>query len=474
MDNYENAEKDPKGAGGEDAYTYVGRKPKTVPLYVAICIAFAVAVFCVLITFSICTMTMIDKPESGDQSGQGDIGINTESLDVPSYFKDAIALDSVFKEYSFDGIDEEKMGEAILDAYIAATGDLYAEYLNAEEYEAYFADRKGEFVGIGVSVVNSEITVGGRSYKVIEVISVFKDSPALESGVKVGDCIMYVEDAGKMTLVNSLGYTEALDLMLGEAGTKVNFVALRRNGTSFDEISFSIERRRVETQSVTYKVSQTDKRVGIIGITGFDMTTPGQFKDAVDTLKNVHGCEYFVFDVRNNPGGALDSIETVLTYFLEEGDVIVSTEYADGHTETQYARVKRYVEEYSGFDVAKHEIGMYRDLKCIVITNENTASAAELFTATLRDYDIAKVVGGRTYGKGCMQTLLPLDTYGLDGGLKLTVAMYYSKSKTDYHLTGIKPDYEVELDKEALEYNFFLLPEDKDDQLMAAIEELTK
>ena len=203
------------------------------------------------------------------------------------------------------------------------------------------------------------------------------------------------------------------------------------------------------------------------------MTTPPQFKEAVDTLKG-QGCEYFVFDVRNNPGGAHDSIETVLTYFLNEGDEIISTEYSTGEKETQYARVKKYSSEYSGFNVSKEEIGMYKDLKCIVLTNENTASAAELFTATLRDYNIAKVVGGTTYGKGCMQTLFPLDAYGIEGGLKLTVAMYYSKSKTVYHGTGIVPDYAVALSDEALEYNFFLLPEDKDAQMQKAIEELTK
>ena len=117
---------------------------------------------------------------------------------------------------------------------------------------------------------------------------------------------------------------------------------------------------------------------------------------------------------------------------------------------------------------------MYKDLDCIVITNSSTASAAELFTATLRDYQIAKVVGDTTYGKGCMQTLFPLEGYGIEGGLKLTVAMYYSMSKTVYHGTGIVPDYPVELSDEAKKINFFLLPEEKDDQLLTAIDKLVK
>ena len=483
MDNNENPIVDTESQESQDRFVYTGKKPKTIPLYIAICVIIASIVLSVLATFTLHTVFggfydygRDDIEETATEgAGQGNQGGETpNSGNVPGYFEDLIILDEIFKAYSFDGFDEDTMREAILDAYIAATGDIYAEYLNAEEYAAYFEDRKGEFVGIGVSIVNSEVTVNGFTYKVMEVIAVYKDSPALESGVRVGDCIMYVDNGGEMTLVNEIGYTKALDVMLGEAGTLANFTVYRPDGSDYEIIDFSIARRKVVTQSVYHRVSETDPKVGIINITGFDMTTPGQFKNAVNTLKETHGCEYFVFDVRNNPGGALDSIDTVLAYFLNEGDLIVSTEYSDGYTESAYARPKRYSAEYSGFDISREEIGMFKDLKCIVITNENTASAAELFTATLRDYELAEVVGGTTYGKGCMQTLFPLSGYGLEGGLKLTVAMYYSASKTVYHGTGIVPDFEVALSQEALEYNFFLLPEEKDDQLLKAIEELTK
>jgi carboxyl-terminal processing protease len=136
--------------------------------------------------------------------------------------------------------------------------------------------------------------------------------------------------------------------------------------------------------------------------------------------------------------------------------------------------VKNYAAPYEGLSVSASDIGKYKDLDCVVLVNENSASAAELFTATLRDYGIAKIVGTKTFGKGSMQTLFPLTSYGLEGGLKLTVARYFSKSHTDYHGIGIEPDISVELSDEALEYNFFLLPEEKDDQMLAAIAELTK
>ena len=454
-------------------YAHTGKPARNVPLHITICLVVIFTLVAVLATFSACEMLKksdltekTDEPLTNSASSAYD--------DLPEYIKELIKLDEVFRKNSFDGVDEEEMKKAILDAYVEATGDIYAEYMDAEEYADYFTDQSGEFVGIGVSVVNAEIEVNGNGYRVMKIISVFKDSPAIEHGVMVGDCIMYVDNGEEMTLVDHLGYTKALDVMLGEAGTEAKFVVLRPNGEEYTEIEFSIPRRKVTTESVSFRVSETNNKVGIINITGFDMTTPTQFKNAVDTLKDTYKCEHFVFDVRNNPGGSLASIQAVLSYFLEENDLIISTEYADGTTESLYATPLKYVAEYSGYDVEREEIGMYKDLDCIVITNEGTASAAELFTATLRDYDIAEVVGTHSYGKGCMQTLFPLSGYGLEGGLKLTVAMYYSASKTVYHGVGIMPDYEIDLSEEAKKINFFLLTEEEDAQLLKAIEVLTK
>ncbi len=450
------------------------RKQRRAPLSVVISLLLIYSIVCTLFVFASCEMS---KGGLGQQVQQPPQIVISDELDLPDYVRDLLTMDEIFKYYSYDGVDEEEMKTNLLKAYIAATGDVYAEYMTAEEYEAYMSESTGEFVGIGVSIVETTISIGGYTYKVMEVISVFKDSPALESGVRVGDCIVYVGGGEERTLVDTIGYTKALDIMLGEAGTVAEFTVFRPDGKTGDytEINFAIERRKVETESVYYRVSESDDKVGIVNITGFDLTTPTQFTDAVDTLLE-QGCEHFVFDMRNNPGGSLDSIETVLAYFLNEGDLIVSTEYSDGSTQYDYVKVKKYTDKYSGFDVTRSDIGKYKDLDCIVLVNENTASAAELFTATLRDYGIAKVVGITTYGKGCMQTILPLDYYGLEGGLRVTVAMYFSKSHHVYHEIGIIPDegLEVQLSEEALEYNFFLLPEAKDDQLKTAIAELLK
>ena len=457
------------------AYEYAPekrRRTRTIPLAVAVSMIAALMVLTLLFTFAACGFYGIGSNGALEQGGE----IHIDGANLPSYVEELVKLDEIFKTYSYDGIDEEAMVDAMLKAYISATGDVYAEYMNAEEYEAYNSESAGEFVGVGISVVNTTIEINGYNYRVMQIISVFSNSPALESGVRVGDYIMYVGGGEDKVLVDAIGYTEALDRMLGEAGTKAEFSVFRPDKSAeigYTEVSFSIERRKVTSESVYYRVSETDSRVGIGNITGLDQTTAIQFCDAVDSLL-AEGCEYFVFDVRNNPGGALASIEAVLSYFLDEGDLIVSTEAADGSKQEDFVAVRNYGKKYEGYNVARSDIGKYKDLKSVVITNGNSASAAELFTATFRDYGIAKIVGEKTYGKGCMQTIIPLDKYGMEGGLRVTSAMYFSMSHTVYHGIGIEPDYPVSLSEEALEYNFFLLPEEKDDQLLTAIDVLTK
>jgi carboxyl-terminal processing protease len=457
------------------------KKPKSIPLAVAVSLIAAFSALSILFTFVICG-GFYQQPQvivsGGDNSSETTAEDNKIEIPegTPDYISDLIKLDEIFRAFSYDGVDEEAMGDAVLKAYISATGDPYAEFMNAEEYAAYNSESAGEFVGVGVSIVNTTIEINGYKYKVLEVISVFENSPALESGLKEGDCILYVGGGENRVMVDVLGYTQALDDLLGEAGTVAEFTVFRPDKTEnigYKEIEFAITRRKVTTESVRYQVSETDSRVGIVNITGFDQTTAPQFTRAVDSLI-AEGCEYFVFDVRNNPGGALASIEIVLSYFLNEGDLIVSTEMSDGTKQEEFVSERDYGSYWAGYNISREEIGKYKDLKSVVITNENSASAAELFTATFRDYNIAPIVGGTTYGKGCMQNIYPLDRYGIDGALRVTIAMYFSKSHTVYHGTGIVPDYPVELSEEAKEYNFFLLPEELDDQLQKAIDVLTK
>ncbi len=429
------------------------KKPRTVSLTTAVILAAAVGLFCIMITFGICSRHMTDSM----------------GKDTPEYVKDLIALDKFFREYSYDGINEKEFGERLLDAYIDYSGDIYAEYYSEEELEALTQDMTGEFVGIGVGVVESTFTLNGKTTSAIQIVSVYENSSAEEAGILAGDMITHIGIGDDAQSVTDLGYNAALDKLAGKEGTKAKFIVHRKNEAGeYEPIEYTITRKKVVTVSVKGKVCETDNKVGIITITNFDYTTPPQFCEAVDSLKKA-GCEYFVIDLRNNPGGYVESIVSVVSYFLDEGDLVMTVEDREGKVTEKYTVKERSNEQFS---ITKKDIGKYKGMQLAVLVNENTASAAELFTATVRDYSLGKIIGVKTYGKGCMQRTYYLDNYGLKGALKLTTSMYFSKSHESYHGIGITPDIEVVLSDEAKEYGASPIPHDKDNQLQCAIENL--
>ncbi len=401
--------------------------------------------------------------------------------DTDSDFGKLKLLSMLFEQagYYADQVSEEDRLEAVLKAYMEATGDDYAEYYTEEEYAALVSDNTGHYEGIGVSVIQTELTVEGYRYKVFQVISIYQNAPAAASGLQVGDYIFGIRssDESYVTIDGLGGYTAALNAMRGESGTQVELAVFRQEGESYRTESFSITRSSFVTESVDYTVSEQDPTIGIVRIREFDMTTPKQLKEAVDRLL-ADGAERFVFDLRNNPGGDLRSIQAVLTYFLNAGDVILSAIDRDGNkVASYYAETLTLSGDYAACNVTADEIGMYRDLDMVVLCNENTASAAEVFTATMRDYGLATIVGETTYGKGIMQSIIPLSQYSYgvyDGYIKMTTYAYVTKCDVPYHQIGIVPDVEVELSKEARSYNIYTLPQSLDDQLIAAIAQFAR
>ena len=269
-----------------------------------------------------------------------------------------------------------------------------------------------------------------------------------------------------MVSVTEIGYEAARELMAGEEGSFVEFRYYRADDSGeYKAHEIKMERRKVTTISVKGEICATDAKVGIIRISNFDYTTPVQFCEAVDSLTK-QGCTDFVIDLRGNPGGYVESVAAVLSYFLDEGDLIMTAEDRDGGVaEKQTASVRE--NEY--FSVKKSDIGKYKGMKMSVLVGGDTASAAELFTATVKDYSLGTVVGVKTYGKGCMQKTYLLKEYGLEGALKLTTHMYYSKSHTSYHGEGIVPDITIELSDKAQSYAGAPIPHDEDNQLQRAI-----
>ena len=236
-----------------------------------------------------------------------------------------------------------------------------------------------------------------------------------------------------------------------------------------EQKSFSIARALVENVSVTGRVSEADATVGIVSISQFIINTPVQFETEMEKLI-AQGCTRFVFDVRNNPGGDLRSIVAVLSYFLNEDDLIVTTVYKDGTTESEYAKPISYEGDYAACSIAKEDIGKYRNYKKAVLINGNTASAAELFTAVLADYELATLIGTTTYGKGVLQNIFDLSPWGYTGGIKLTTGYYNPPSGENYDGKGITPKGgETPLDDAVKNKNLYLLTETEDNQLRAAI-----
>jgi len=439
----------------------------------AVCI---VAVFAILFTYTMTAemhrkyysnklaeqQAMIEQLQNGNR-WQSDLDL--EKLEM---------IADLIEEYSYyaGAVGEEDLLTAVLKAYVEATGDRYAEYYTEEEYKEIYQQNQGDYEGIGVSVIQTVATVEGYEYMVFQIIAVYEGSPAEDAGICVGDLLYAVKAEDTYQTVSELGgYTQALQLIRGKKGTQAEVAVFRPHGETFESLTYSITRDAYESQSVSYLFSEKDPKVGIVRISSFDLTTPSQFKTAVNRLL-AGGAEHFVFDVRNNPGGDLQSIKAVLTYFLQEGDLILKSIDRNGKVAKQYfATPIDELDEYAACNVAKEEIGMFADLDITVICNENTASAAEVFTATMRDYELATVVGETTFGKGIMQSTLPLSFFGeqYTGYLKMTTYAYVTACGVTYHEIGVKPDVEVSLSSEAQNYNIYVLPQELDDQLQAAI-----
>lgn len=321
-------------------------------------------------------------------------------------------------------------------AYVNALDDDYAAYMSPEEYNSWNESMSGNLVGIGVIVVYS------NADKTMTVTLVFPDSPAEKAGLRPGDVILSIE--GKT--VSDMEYDDAVNSIKGEEGSTF-CLTYKRDGK---DITAELTRAAVTTQSVIGRMAK-DSSIGIVTILQFDQTTPGQFKAAVDKLIS-DGAAGLVFDVRDNPGGDLESVLSTLSYILPKGSTLIKIISKDGEVQTREAD-------------DEHTI----DLPMAVLTNKSTASAAELFTSCLRDYGKVKTVGTTTYGKGCMQSIFVLPN---KGALKLTTKMYNPPIGESYHGIGIVPDILVEMSDENASKHLLLIDEQDDNQLQSAISAL--
>ena len=346
-------------------------------------------------------------------------------------------VDALYRNYYIGELDDELLIDSVIAGYVMGTGDDYAAYYNTEGFESLIQDLEGETAGIGVNVIYN------TDYRLIEVLNVSEGSPAMEAGVMPGDLIATVGEEKES--VAELGYQPSINKLRGEIGTTAVFSVLR--GENYTEtVEFKIVRAKITEQTVMHHVYGPDKTIGVIKISGFDAKTPVQFVNSVEELQK-QGCDKLIIDLRYNPGGELSSIVTTLDYILPEGPIIRIFD-ADGQ------EVKKYYSEST-------ELKM----PMAVVVNDSTASAAELFTSAVRDYDKATIVGVTTYGKGCMQTTVPLSD---NSAVSITYRMYSPPFSENYHGVGIVPDVEVELDEALLSKNIYKITDEEDNQLAAA------
>ncbi len=379
----------------------------------------------VLVTFQLTFVALSNKYQSE---------LNELTISQDMYAKLA-AVDELYRTLYIGDIDEETLTDYLIRGYVLGTGDKYAYYLDEEQFAEMMASNNAELQGIGIMVIYQN--------DMIEIISVMPDSPALEAGLEPGDIIAYVDGES----VAELGYTAAVNRLQGEAGTLAEFTVQRGD----ELIDFSIERGYVNEQSVMYHVYEPDPTIGIVKILSFNLGTPEQFKSACEELI-AGGVTKFVFDVRYNPGGDLESITEILDYLLPEGPIVRIVD-ADGNEDVRYSDASEL------------------DMPMCVLVNSSTASAAELFSSALQDYDKAELVGTVTYGKGTMQTIIRLAD---NTGLGISYRMYNPPYSDNYEGVGVQPDYVVEMDESVADKNIYKITDAEDTQLQKAIELLTQ
>lgn len=374
-----------------------------VMLIVAICVGFGINAV---------------KTETGSKTT-----ISSEVSGKLDFLKEVIDLKYLEKT------DEKTLEENIYKGLLQGLNDPYSVYYTKDEYDALREETSGSYCGIG-ALVSQNADTG-----VITAINVFKGSPAEKAGMKNGDIIFKVEDKE----VTGEDLNNVVAKMKGEKDTKVKINVYRTSEKEY--IDLEITRDKVDVPTVEHKMLDKSKGIGYIQITQFEEVTYDQFKEALDDLKK-RGMKSVIFDLRNNPGGLYDTVCEMLNDLLPEGTLV-------------------YTKDKDGNKQEKKSDANFLDMPMVVLQNENSASASEIFAGAIQDFGAGKIVGTQSFGKGIVQSIIPLS----DGSaVKLTVEKYYTPKGVNIHGKGITPDVKVEISKDGK----------KDNQLQKAIEVIEK
>ena len=336
-------------------------------------------------------------------------------------------LEKIQKEY-VDEVDESEVIDAAINGVLQSL-DPYSAYMSPELFKSIQTDTKGEFGGLGIEV--------GMEAGVIKVISPIDGTPASKAGIKAGDYIVKINDEQ----VQGKTLMEAVKLMRGPVGSKIN-LTIRRKGEK-QAISKIIKREVIEVVSVETKIIKNN--IGYLRLKSFNSNTSKQLIDEISKIEKKEKPKSYILDLRNNPGGLLNQAIDITDFFLNDGE-IVST------------KGRRSFENRRFFAKKGDRVN---GKPLIVLINNGSASASEIVAGALRDHKRAVLLGESTYGKGSVQSIIPL-TDG--GGMRLTISKYYLPSGKSISEVGVVPDIWVEEESDNFKIN-----SETDNQLNYAI-----
>ena len=336
-------------------------------------------------------------------------------------------LEKISEEY-VDEVDQSKAMDAAINGLLQSL-DPYSAYMTPESFDSMQTETSGKFGGLGIEV--------GMESGVVKVISPIDNSPASKAGLKAGDYIVKINK----TQVQGKSLTEAVDLMRGPIGSSIE-ITVRRRGIK-KALIFNITREIIQVQSV--KSELIDNNIGYIRLTSFNENSSYQIKKKINLLNKNKDLKGYILDLRNNPGGLLSQAITISDFFLENGE-IVSTK-------------GRKISENRKWFAKKGDITNGKTL--IVLINYGSASASEIVAGALKDHKRAIIVGENSYGKGSVQSIIPLKNRG---AIRLTIAKYYLPSGKSISEIGVTPDIEIPEESEDFKFN-----SETDNQLNFAI-----
>ena len=336
-------------------------------------------------------------------------------------------LEKIKQEY-VDDIDQADVMDSAINGVLQSL-DPYSAYMSPELFKSMQTESKGEFGGLGIEI--------GMEAGVVKVIAPIADTPAEKAGIKAGDYIVRINNEQ----VQGKTLMEAVKLMRGPVGSSIE-LTIRRKGEK-KSLNFKIERQIIEVKSVESKILGNQKNIGYIKLKSFNENSDKQFIQKIKSYEKQKLIGYII-DLRNNPGGLLNQAIAITDFFLDKGEIVSTKGRRISETRKFFAR--------TGDGIKGKPI--------IVLINNGSASASEIFAGALKDHKRAIILGESSYGKGSVQSIIPLKN---GGGIRLTISKYYLPSGKSISEVGVSPDIIVKEEGE------FKMDSDSDNQLNYAI-----